>query len=82
MVKYCELNYVIPPVEQGQIIQCSYAITPDEVVRLTRDNSDGTSVYQSADACELIGEFEPWNRVPSVPRTAWTMVDPNEETPS
>ena len=81
MKKYRELNYVMPPIEQGQMIQCSFAVTPDEIVRLTQDHSDGTTVYQTADLCELIGEFEPWNRTPSVAHDVWTRVDADEVTP-
>lgn len=81
MKKYSALNYTVPPRNQGQIVEVSYAITPDEIVRRTADSSNGSITYETADLCELIGEFSPQNRVPSVPRDAWTRVAGNEITP-
>lgn len=78
---YRQLNYVVPPRCGWQIIELSFAVTPDEIVRRTRDHSDRSVVYETADLCELIGEFEPWNRTPSVPHDVWTRVEPDEETP-
>lgn len=81
MTKYELLSYTVPPVNQGQIVEVAYAVTPDEVVRRTFDKSDRSVSYETADLCEMSGEFEPWNRVPSVSRGAWTPVDASNETP-
>jgi hypothetical protein len=81
MTNYKSLNYIIPPRNQGQIVEVSYAITPDEVVRRTTDRSDGSVMFETADICDLLGEFEPQNREPSVPSDAWTTVDGDEATP-
>lgn len=79
--RYSLLNYVTPPSCQGQIIERSYALTPDEVVRRTTDNNTGEIVYETADLCELMGNFEPQNRVPSVFKMAWDDVDGEDDTP-
>lgn len=82
MKKYSDLSYTIPPRNQGQIVEVSYAITPDEIVRRTADSSNGSITYETADLCELIGEFAPQNRTPSVPHDAWTRAYGDETTPA
>lgn len=82
MIKYSELNYTTPPRYQWQVIECSYAVTPDEIVRRTTDHATNKTTYETADLYKLIGEFAPQNRVPSVARDAWTLVEGDELTPA
>ena len=124
MKTYSQLNYVVPPRNQGQTIEIAYAITPDEVVRRTRSpnaartseawwtwyyqdssrasedhreaefrccvwmsgrSDDGPSdyrdTYHTTDICNLIGKWEPQNRVPSV-EGDWDEVRGCDRTPA
>lgn len=81
MTRYSALSYIVPPREQGRV-EVAFALTNDEIVRRTTDRSDGSVTYETADLCELCGDFDPQNRVPSVFRGAWTRVDGSDLTPA
>jgi len=70
-----DLDFRTPPVNQGQIVEVSYAIDGDSdlVYRRRRDRSAGETTYQVADLEDLPGdeEFEPWQAVPAIPKDAW-----------
>ena len=86
MTTYSKLNYTTPARNQGQIVETSYAVTQDEIVRRTIDRSESNCLasasFETADLCELSGPFEPWNRVPSVTESAWETVSGDDETPA
>jgi len=65
-------EFTILPVDQGQIVEVSYALLPDgcgggSLVRCTHDRSDGEVSYEVADldmdADEDDLRFEPWNGI-------------------
>lgn len=67
-MQYSGLKFVTPPSYKGQIIERSYAVDADreEIVCRGHDASDGTTSYAVTPLSNLLGEFEPWNRVPSL----------------
>lgn len=79
MKTYADLNYVVSPRNRTPHLEIAYAITQDEVVR--RWSMSGRVQYEVADLSELIGKFDPQNRMPSVPSDAWTSVEGTDETP-
>lgn len=62
-----ELKFVTPPSYKGKIVERSYAVDAgrEEIVCRVHDASDGTTSYAVTPLGNLLGEFEPWNRVPS-----------------
>lgn len=81
MKTYADLSYVTPPRWRTSHYEMAYAVTPAEVVRRWSRFDDGSVQYDVADLSELIGKFEPQNRLPSVPYDAWTSVEGTDETP-
>lgn len=82
MTKYNALRYLIPPRCQNQTIELAFSITEHEIVRRTTNRSTGAVTYETADQIDMTGDFDPQNRVPSVFRKAWTVVDGDELTPA
>lgn len=74
-------GFVTPPEQQGQMVYESFASTSDLAVRRTTDRSEvpGHEVYECAAWGDLWDDtpegeevvFEPWNRTPDIPESAW-----------
>lgn len=78
-MKVRELDFKIPPEDDGQLIQCGYAATAEAIVRRTMDTSDGTRVYQAASWKGVQGEFAPWTKTPTVAFGDWTPISEDKE---
>jgi len=86
-----ELQWVVPPVCQGQMVVVSYAADASGIWRCTEDASVGQTVHEFVDwddlctcpegadepdeDCEGCAPFEPWNREPTVPEDLWMCMD-------
>jgi hypothetical protein len=67
------MKFSVPPENQGQIVEVSYAPTPAGLVKKIHDRSDQSTSYQIARwtaKLEAWAESEgPWNSRP--PKTRW-----------
>jgi len=66
-------GFLTPPVNQGQMVDVSYACTEDYILERTEDRSDRTleivAYHYPADGSEDNG-IEPWQAVPKLGRRA------------
>ena len=58
------LTWHVPPRNQGQAVEVSYAADEGYVYRRTHDRSTGDVSYERRDCEDLIGDFDPWNGRP------------------
>jgi hypothetical protein len=62
------LQWYVAPEDQGQIVECAYAsdgYVPALYMRVT-DRSVPCSAYYTAEADQLVGDWEPWNTAPEL----------------
>lgn len=74
-----DLNYTVPPSCQGQIVEVAYASTPEGIIQRITDRSDQSVSYYGVDWDEVEGNFEPWNREPTVDSDAWVKLEPDAD---
>lgn len=72
------LRFDVPPENQGQIVEVSYALTPDGIIKQTHDRSDGTISYLIAPWTGKLWNWSesvgPWNEVPPVSARSWRKI--------
>ncbi len=68
LVESLNVSYIVPPEYRGQTVEVAYAADWDErlVVRRTHDRSTGRVSYEWAPAESIYGDWEPWDRKPSL----------------
>lgn len=64
------MEFYVPPINQGQIVEVAYAAWRGVVFRRTRDRGDGSVVYAMAEmAASDRGDY--WNAPPTDTATDW-----------
>ena len=60
--------FIVPPENQGQIVEVSYAIAADDevIIERTLDKSDRTIRYDAYEYPDKEWEWDPWNGTPSL----------------
>lgn len=66
-----EIGFVVPPVNQGQLVEVAYGACDDGIVRRTTDRSTAVVSYEIADWEDLDGEYQPQNESPEVAEESW-----------
>lgn len=69
MQKFEQVEYHVPPENQGQIVEVSYGCDAEYVYRKTYDKSDRTTSYarfEHPDTPEQEFDFDPWNGEPKL----------------
>ena len=72
-----DLKFTTAPEDQGQIITVSYAADweNEQIIKHVFDGSDRSEYYETADACEMDGDFEPHNGADNLRALDWTVID-------
>lgn len=72
------MTFHVPPENQGQIVEVSYAVTPAGVIARTMDRSDGEVKYAIHKWTRALDEWDdPWNTPPPVAR-GWRPISERE----
>jgi hypothetical protein len=60
-----ECRFYVPPLNQGQIVEYSYAVTPSGIIERVFDRSDRSTYYNFHRWTRALQDWDdPWNRPP------------------